>query len=78
MSINIISLSGSVPGAACGIAISIKKNIYNNNKETDFFDYLICSMKSINEILKGKTIDFENKCLENGIIKVLNRQCRQM
>ena len=52
----IISLSHNVAGTACSIAVAIKKNFYNDNKQTDFFDFLTVSMKSINEVIIGREI----------------------
>lgn len=72
MCIKVISLSSCIPGGACAVSVVIKREIYNNNKQTDFFDFLITSMKSINEILKGKLIDFENKCSSIGLVKFKN------
>jgi hypothetical protein len=63
----IISLSASFGGPACGTASTIKEHFYNNNKITDFFDSLVVSMKSINEVLEGKKIEFDNNIyLVNG------------
>jgi len=53
----IISLSFDEAGYACAIASSIKKYFYNNNCKTNFFDYLVVSMKSINEILELKNLN---------------------
>ncbi len=53
-----ISLSSSYTGNACAIADSIKKYT-TQNCETNFFDWLVCSMKSVNEILEKKPILFE-------------------
>jgi len=52
-----ISLSSSYAGNACAIRQSIDN--YYNKTETQFFDWLVCSMKSINEVLEGKQILFE-------------------
>jgi hypothetical protein len=52
-----ISLSSSYVSYACGIKQSIIN--YVENTETNFFDWLCCSMKSINEILEKKEILFE-------------------
>jgi hypothetical protein len=54
-----LSLSSSYSGNACAVRQSIE-NYYENN-ETQFFDWLVCSMKSVNEILEGKPILFEDK-----------------
>jgi hypothetical protein len=54
----LISLSSSRPGFACGIRQSI--DTYNEKKATNFFDWLVCSMKSVNEILEGTPIEFED------------------
>lgn len=68
MSPKVISLSATRAGFACGTSVSIKKLFYNNNKETDFFDYLLSSMKSVNEILVGNPIQLNNFCNKNGVI----------
>jgi hypothetical protein len=54
-----ISLSSSHAGNACAIKQSIDNYTLSKN-ETHFFDWLVCSMKSINEILEGKPILFED------------------
>lgn len=65
----IISLSSYYAGPACAIADYIKKYFYNNDKQIDFFDYLVVSMKSINEILTNKEIDLD---LDSAILNELN------
>jgi hypothetical protein len=57
----VISLSHDETGTACSISVAIKKFIYNDSKQTDFFDFLLVSMKSINEVLLGK----EFECIKN-------------
>ena len=52
-----ISLASSYAGNACGIKESI--NRYNIIGKTHFFDWLICSMRSVNEVLEGKEILFD-------------------
>jgi hypothetical protein len=54
-----ISLSSSHAGNACAIRQSII-NYTNNTSETHFFDWLVTSMKSINQILENKPIEFES------------------
>lgn len=54
-----ISLSSSYAGNACAIRQSII-NYSNNSSETQFFDWLVTSMKSVNEILENKPIIFES------------------
>lgn len=69
-----ISLSSSSAGNACAIRQSII-NYTNVKSETQFFDWLVCSMKSINEVLEGKPIIFENNFIHsksNISIKFLN------
>ena len=56
-----ISLSSSYAGNACAIKQSIDN--YHNKSETQFFDWLVCSMKSINEILNEKPILFNEKSI---------------
>jgi len=51
----ILSLSSNIAGNACAVAYSIK-NFYNNNYQTNFFDYLEISLLSINEVLNEETI----------------------
>ena len=52
-----ISLSSASVSYACAIKQSI--NNYHKADETNFFDWLICSMKSINEVLDNKPILFD-------------------
>lgn len=48
----IISLSSDIAGPACAVATSIKNNFYKNiNYPTNYFDYLVVSLKSINQLL---------------------------
>jgi hypothetical protein len=54
----LFSLSSSHAGFACGIRQSI--DTYNEKKATNFFDWLVCSLKSVNEILEGTLIQFED------------------
>ena len=54
-----ISLSSRDVGYACGIAQS--KINYLGKGETHFFDWLVCSLKSVNEVIEGKPIQFEDK-----------------
>jgi hypothetical protein len=53
-----ISLSARYVGYAC--AITQSKINYLEKRETHFFDWLICSLKSVNEVLEGKPIEFED------------------
>ena len=53
-----ISLSSSYAGNACAVKQSID-NYYKKN-ETQFFDWLVYSIKSVNEILEKKPILFED------------------
>ncbi len=53
-----LSLSSSYSGNACAIRQSIN-NYTTNSNETNFFDWLVTSMKSVNEILENKPIIFE-------------------
>ena len=52
----VISLSHNVSGTACSIQVAIKKYFYNDNIETDFFGFLLVSMKSVNEVITGREI----------------------
>jgi hypothetical protein len=52
-----ISLASSYSGNACAVKQSIIN--YSNNKETQFFDWLVTSMKSVNQILENTSIIFE-------------------
>ena len=54
-----ISLSASKAGNACALKQSID-NYYKKN-ETQFFDWLVCSIKSVNDLFDGKPILFEDK-----------------
>lgn len=60
----IISLASSIAGPACAIAVSIKKYFYNNNYQTNIFDYLEINLKSINYILENI---YKNNNIENLI-----------
>ncbi len=55
----IISLGSLYPGYACGIAEYLNK--YKFKYDRDFFDYITVSMKSINEVLHNKTIEFNDE-----------------
>lgn len=61
-----ISLSSSYAGNACAIRQSII-NYTNVKSETQFFDWLVCSMKSVNEVLEGKPILFENNFIHSKL-----------
>jgi hypothetical protein len=54
-----ISLSSSYAGNACAIKQSIIN--YYSNEESQFFDWLVCNMKSVNEVLSGKELLLEDK-----------------
>ena len=73
-----ISLSSFYAGNACAIRQSIIN--YSIPGETQFFDWLVSSMKSINELLEGKPILFEETYeypnpLNTTTIKFLNFNC---
>ena len=73
-----ISLSSSYAGNACAVRQSIIN--YSTAGETQFFDWLVSSMKSINELLEGKPILFEEtyeypNTLNTTTIKFLNFNC---
>jgi hypothetical protein len=63
----IISLASSVAGPACAIATSIKKHFYNNNCQTNIFDYLEITLSSINKILSEKELSFNFKIEPNHV-----------
>jgi hypothetical protein len=63
----IISLSSSIAGPACAVAKSIKKYFYNNNYQTNMFDYLEISLLSILQILFLKKNDINYLNLNNEI-----------
>jgi hypothetical protein len=54
-----ISLSSSYAGNACAVRQSIN-NYTKNSNETQFFDWLVTSMKSVNQILENSPIIFES------------------
>lgn len=54
-----LSLSSSYEGNACAIRQSIINNTTSKN-ETQFFDWLVTSMKSVNQILENTPIIFES------------------
>ena len=64
----IISLSSTIAGPACAIAKSIKKYFYNNNYQTNMFDYLEISLLSIVQILHLENDDINYLNLNNEII----------
>jgi hypothetical protein len=73
-----ISLSSSYAGNACAVRQSIIN--YSTAGETQFFDWLVSSMKSVNELLEGKPILFEETYkypnpLNTTTIKFLNFNC---
>jgi hypothetical protein len=53
----IISLSSNTAGPACAIATSVKKYFYNNNYQTNIFDFLELSLLSIIQILESNDIE---------------------
>ncbi len=69
----IISLSSSIAGPACAIATVIKKDFYNNNCETNMFDYLEVSLESIIKVLtiKNNNLNIEDY-LNNNYSIILN------
>jgi hypothetical protein len=54
-----LSLSASYGGNACAVRQSID-NYTTNSTETHFFDWLVTSMKSVNQILENTPIIFES------------------
>ena len=66
-----LSLSSSYAGNACAVRQSII-NYTSNSTETHFFDWLITSMKSVNQILENTPIIFESNCI---YINSLNNTC---
>lgn len=62
-----ISLSSSYAGNACAIRKSIN-NYTSQKSETHFFDWLVTSMKSVNEVLQGKPLMFVNKKIHPNIL----------
>ena len=69
----IISLSSSIAGPACAISVSIKKHFYNDNCETNIFDFLEVSLESIIKILtiKINNLDIE-EILKNNYNIIVN------
>lgn len=57
----IISLASQHAGYACATGNYISKYFYNDKKSREFFDLITVSMKSINEVLMSKNIEFEDK-----------------
>jgi hypothetical protein len=64
-----ISLSGSKAGNACAVKQSIKNYTTGNNK-TQFFDWLVVSMKSVNQLLENTPILFETNYFHNASNKI--------
>ena len=54
-----LSLASSYGGNACAVQQSII-NYTTNSNETQFFDWLVTSMKSVNQILENTPIIFES------------------
>ena len=63
-----LSLSSSYAGNTCAIRQSID-NYTKTSKETYFFDWLVTSMKSVNEVLEGKPILFETDDINPDSLK---------
>jgi hypothetical protein len=63
----IISLSSSVAGPACAVAKCIKKYYYNDDYQTNMFDYLEISLLSIIQILNLEKDDIHYLYLNNEI-----------
>lgn len=64
-----ISLSSYHAGHACAIRDSIR--IYGNNGDIDpnqFFDWLTVSMKSVNEVIEMKPIEFEDHYIYPNVL----------
>jgi hypothetical protein len=55
----IISLSSCTAGPACAIACAIKQYFYNNNYQTNMFDYLEISLLAIIQVLLLNPPDIE-------------------
>jgi len=69
----VISLSHNQPGISYSLSAAIKQFIYNHDKQPDFFDFLLVSMKSVNEVLMKKEISFiENKDENEKLVKFKN------
>jgi hypothetical protein len=70
----IISLSSSISGPACAIATIIKKHFYNNNYETNMFDFLEVSLESIIKVLSinNNNLNIEDYLKNNYDIIVNN------
>ena len=55
-----LSLSSSYAGNACAVRDSIKLYKKNLNQMTQFFDWLVVSMKTVNEVLESKSLLLDN------------------
>ena len=64
----IISLSSSIAGPACAIACAVKQYFYNNNYQTNMFDYLEISLASIIQILTLNPSDIQYLSENNEIV----------
>ena len=64
-----LSLSSSYEGNACAIRQSII-NYTNNSSETQFFDWLVASMKSVNEILENKPVIFKSNYIYSNTTSI--------
>ena len=56
-----ISIASQEAGYACATSKYISKYFYNNQKPREFFDLITISMKSVNEVLLSKPIEFNDK-----------------
>lgn len=65
-----ISLSSSCAGNACAVKQSIIN--YDVNEITQFFDWLVCSIKSINEILEKTPILFEENSMHLNLLNSMS------
>jgi hypothetical protein len=70
----IISLSSSIAGPACAVATIIKKHFYNNNYETNMFDFLEVSLESVIKVLtiSNNNLNIEDYLSNNYTIIVNN------
>ena len=73
-----LSLSSSYSGNACAVRQSIINYTINSNV-TQFFDWLVTSMKSVNQILENTPIIFEsNYIYPNPSNTILISDCNDL
>lgn len=66
-----LSLASSYGGNACAIRQSII-NYTTNSNETHFFDWVVTSMKSVNQVLENTPIIFETETIRPNLLNTIS------